>query len=146
MGPPAYVEIGDTDRATLAAPPQMGERPYKMGISSGATRIRRKCNPPSMAMAVAGPSHVHSAENLNEGITKEIALLERFISGHRMSDYQWEGLFSMCQNCGQHLVRSKLSGHAKVCSIGLIILGLSSEVDPAMFVATMFFSKFMKHT
>ena len=52
----------------------------------------------------------------------------------------------MCQKCGQHFVRSKLSGHAKVCSNGLIILGLSSEVDPAMFVATMFFSKFMKHT
>ena len=57
-----------------------------------------------MVMAVAGPLHVHSAENLNEGIAKEIALLERLISGHGLSDYQWEGLFSMCQNilCAQN--------------------------------------------
>ena len=86
------------------------------------------------------------SRNLNEGIAKDIALLEQLESGHGLSDYQWEGLFSMRQKCGQHFVRSKLSGHAKVCSNGLIILGLSSEVDPAMFVATMFLSKFMKHT
>ena len=82
----------------------MGERPYKMGIFTAATRIRRNCNPPSMVMAVAGPFHVHAAENLNEGIAKEITLLERLISGHGLSDYQWEGLFSMCQNilCAQN--------------------------------------------
>jgi len=130
MGPPAYVEIDGVDRPSLSAPPQMSERPYKMGRFSAATRVRRKCNPPSMAMAVAGSSHVNHphSENLDEGVAKDIALLERLIGGHGLSEYRWEMLFGMCEKCGQHFVPSKLSGHAKVCN-DLIILGSSSEVD-----------------
>ena len=103
----------------------MRERRYKTGRSSAATRIRRKRNPPSMEMAVAGPSGVnhqaHSAEELDEGVAKEMALVERLISGHGLSDGQWEGLFTICEKCSQHFVRSKLSGHGKVCN-GLIVL------------------------
>jgi hypothetical protein len=102
----------------------MRERPYEMGRFSAATRVRRKRNPPSMAMAVGGPSrvnHPRSAENLDEGVAKDVALLERLIRGHGLSDGQLEGLFSICEKCSQHFVRSKLSGHGKVCN-GLIVL------------------------
>ena len=125
-GPPAYVEIDDVDRPSLSAPPRMGEQPYKMGRFSAATRVRRKRNPPAMVMdqAVAGPSHANhspSVENLDEGTVKDITLLEWLMGGCGLTDHQWEGLFTMCEKCGQHFVRSKLSGHTKTCN-GLIVL------------------------
>jgi hypothetical protein len=121
-----YVEIDDVDRLSLSVPPRMGEHPYQMGRFSAATSVRRKRNPPTMVMdqAVAGPSHASrspSVENLDDGTVKDKTLLERLIGGHGLTDHQWEGLFTMCEKCGQHFVRSKLSSHTKTCN-GLIVL------------------------
>jgi len=104
----------------------MGEQPYKMGRFSATTRACCKCNPQAMVMdqAVAGPLHINCSppvKNLDEGTMKDITPLERLIGGHRLTDYQWEGLFTMCEKCGQHFVWSKLSSHTKTCN-GLIVL------------------------
>lgn len=49
---------------------------------------------------------------------KDITLLERLRSGHGLTGHQRGGLFTMCEKCGQHFVRSKLN---KTCT-GLIVL------------------------